>query len=252
MIKKIALTAVLTFAFAGCTATSRLIDRIEHGANPYEERPYYVQYLDPASPADREIELRLEALRQNPDSALLHNELGSLLLYKRLPKDAEREFRRATFSDPDFYPAWYNLALVRLARGDRSGADQALRRTLDLKPGHASAHFQLGLIEEKRGRRERAVKHYAQAYTINRALLDVRVNPQILDSELTDLALLDLYPTSHATRSIQFQNAPPGYLDSADMDASSEAPSDQADPEDIVTPAPPVTDPGAQPSPPPN
>lgn len=250
MIRKFAIPAVLAAALAGCTSTARLIDRIEHGANPYEERPYYVQYLDPSSATDREIELRLAALQQNPDSAVLHNELGSLLLYKRLPKDAEREFRRATFSDPDFYPAWYNLALVRLARGDRSGADQALRRTLDLKPGHASAHFQLGLIEEKRGRRERAVRHYAEAFTINKALLDVRVNPQILDSELTDLALLNLYPTAHATRSIQFQNAPQGYLESVDVDQGPEAPSNQPEPEDIVTPAPPATDPGSQQRPP--
>lgn len=229
----------------------RLVDRVKHGSNPYLDEPFYGRYMDPANPTDQQILLRVDALRQNPDSAVLHNELGSLLLHRRFPKDAEREFQRATFSDPKFYPAWYNLALVRLSRNDRSGADQALRRTLDLKPGHASAHFQLGLIEEGRGRRERAVSHYAEAFTIDRALLDVRVNPQILDSELIDLALLQLYPTAHATGSIRFQNAPQGYVQ-RNLESGADAPSRQAAPEDIVSPAPPVTDPGTQPAAPPS
>lgn len=253
MMKRLAFTSVLLVTLAGCTSMDRLVDRVQHGSNPYLEEPFYGRYMDPANPTDREILTRVDALRQSPDSAPLHNELGSLLLHRRFPKDAEIEFRRATFSDPDFYPAWYNLALVRLSRDDVAGADQALRRTLDLRPGHAQAHFQLGLIEEQRGRRERAVNHYAQAFTINRALLDVRVNPQILDSELVDLALLKLYPTSHITHSIRFQNAPQGYRqDDVSSDASAGAPSPQALPEDIVTPAPPVTDPGAQPSVPPS
>ncbi|HUF18992.1 MAG TPA: hypothetical protein VMS12_13185, partial [Thermoanaerobaculia bacterium] len=152
MMKRLAYAAVLISVFTGCTSMDRLVDRVKHGSNPYLDEPFYGRYMDPANPTDQQILLRVDALRQNPDSAVLHNELGSLLLHRRFPKDAEREFQRATFSDPKFYPAWYNLALVRLSRNDRSGADQALRRTLDLKPGHASAHFQLGLIEEGRGR----------------------------------------------------------------------------------------------------
>lgn len=249
MMKRLVFTAVLISTLGGCTSMDRLVDRVNHGSNPYLEEPFYGRYMEPGNPTDQQIMLRVDALRENPNSAVLHNELGSLLLHRRFPRDAEREFQRATFADPDFYPAWYNLALVRLARDDRSGADQALRRTLDLRPGHASAHFQLGLIEEQRGRRARAVHHYAEAIKINRALLDVRVNPQILDATLIDLALLELYPTAHATKSIQFQNAPQGYTQTK-LESGADSPSPQASPDDIVSPSPPVTDEGAQSAPP--
>jgi len=153
----------------------------------------------------------------------------------------------AVNADDDYYPAWYNLGLVRAARGDDLGARHAFKETVDHKPGHAAALFQLGLVEEQREHRDRAVELYAKAYTINPALMDVRVNPRILDSDLTHLALLKMYAKDHTRRTMQFQGSS-GALASGRTPQVQEAPSPQPPPQKIVTPAAPATDPAMQPA----
>ena len=236
--KRILLIALAGLTIAGCTAT--------RGGNPYEKPPFYAKYLNTGSALDAEIARTLDALRQNPDSPELHNHLGALLVDKGFPNDALVEFERAIDESRRYHPAWYNLGLVRASRGDEIGARRAFRRTVELKPGHAAALFQLGLIEEKRHHTDRAIALFAKAFTINPALLRVDVNPRILDSELTHLALLRAYPDAHTRLSMQFQGG------AAPRDNNRpEAPSKQAQPESIVPPAPPATDPTQQPAPPP-
>ena len=218
-------------ALAACSST-------RHDQNPYAN-PFYQRYLNTGSPLDAQIIATMNALQASPRSASLHNTLGQLLLQKGFPKDAEREFERAVNADAHFYAAWYNLGLVRMSRGDSVGSQFAFGRTVHYKPGHSAALFQLGLMEEKRHHQSAAIDYYAKAFLINHALLDVRVNPRILDSKLVDIALLKAYPNEHARGSMSFQPTPPGYVQEG-----LQAPS----PQQIVTPAPPVTDP-AQPAP---
>src|SRR5687768_4784499 len=188
--KRTFLFALAIVATAGCAA----IDNLGRDDKNAYENPFYAKYLNTGSQLDADINRTLETLRQNPDSAEAHNRLGAMLVEKGFPHDAEREFERAIDVDDDYYAAWYNLGLVRAAHGNELGARRAFQETVDLKPGHAAALFQLGLVEEKRHHRDRAVDLYAKAYSINPALMDVRVNPRVLDSELMHLALLKMYP----------------------------------------------------------
>lgn len=229
--KRLLLLTLVAIAAAGCSQYH------DTDASAYEN-PFYAKYLNTGSMLDQQINDTLTDLRRNPNSPILHNDLGQFLLRKGFPKDAEREFERAVNADGDFYPAWYNLGLVRASRGDAHGARRAFYATIHHKPGHANALFQLGLIEEKRQNHDRAVKLYAKAYTINPSLLHVRTNPRILDSKLTHLALLELYPTKQSRETMQFQGTPAGYVERAP-----EAPSKQPAPAQIVPPAPPATDP---------
>lgn len=251
--KKLAVLLILVICSA-CVRTQGFLDRKLNGDNPYEETPFYARYLSPESSLDREIAQQLNILKANPRSAVAHNEMGSLLTLKGFPKDAEVEFIRAISGDPKFHPAWYNLALIRESGGDMAGAMSALRKTLDLKPGHPAAHFQLGLLLERRGRDEAAVEHYARAIKINHVMLDPRVNPRVVDTKLLDRALLRNYPTEHARRAIRFQSTPSEYVppDAAQKpsDETPAAVSPQAPAKDIVTPSAPVTDPATQTPPP--
>ena len=233
------LPLIAILAATGCALTNNNND------NPYEESPFYARYLNTGSALDARISQLLAALRDNPDSAMLHNELGQLLVAKGFPNDAEREFERAINEDGDFYPAWYNLGLVRASQGDHTGARRAFRRTQRLKKGHPEALFQLGLIEEKRGDKQQAIAYYAKAIRHNRAILDVKYNPLVLDSKLIALALLENYDREHARAGAAFQSAPMGYTQ-----PQTEAPSPQAPADEIVSPAPPLTDPATQTPPP--
>jgi len=227
-----------TVALAACSSFQ------QHDQNPYAN-PFYARYLNTGTQLDAQISSTISALQANPRSASLHNSLGQMLLQKGFPKDAEVEFERAVNADSHFYPAWYNLGLVRMSRGNLAGSHYAFGRTVHYKPGHSAALFQLGLMEEQRNHQRAAIDYYAKAFQINHSLLDVRVNPRILDSKLVDIALLKAYPNEHARASMSFQPTPPGYVQQG-----LEAPSTQPAAKDIVTPAPPVTDPAVQAPPP--
>jgi tetratricopeptide (TPR) repeat protein len=236
MMKRLLLLSAI-LALAACSTS-------HHDENPYAQ-PFYARYLNTGSPLDAQITSTINALQANPHSASLHNTLGQMLLQKGFPKDAEVEFERAVNADSHFYPAWYNLGLVRMARGDSVGSHFAFGRTVHYKPGHSAALFQLGLMEEKRNHQRAAIDYYAKAFAINHSLLDMRVNPRILDSRLVDLALLKAYPMDHARESMSFQSTPPGYVQQG-----LEAPSTQPAAKDIVTGPPPITDPSQQQPPP--
>jgi tetratricopeptide (TPR) repeat protein len=245
MMKRLTFLALIALAAAGCTAIGRSIDRHAHGANPYQKEMYYSRYLDPANPLDQAIRRDLEALKANPRAASVHNDLGGLLFTKGFRSDAQLEFERAVYADKRFYAAWYNLGLTRAAGGDFSGAEHAFQQTVHYKPGHAAARFQLGLLEEKRGNDTAAVEQYARAFTINRSLLDARVNPTIVESRLIDRVLLKLYPNDQVRATIRFQPAPPGYTD-----RQPEAPPPQAPAGQVAPPATPATAaPASQPAP---
>lgn len=241
--KKVLVVLAAALTLSGC-ATLR-----HRNENPYAKRLFIEQFLDPRSPLDAHIEQTIAALRVHPHNAALHNQMGQLLREKGFPKDSEREFERAVNDDPQLYSAWYNLGLVRQARGDWTGARFAYERTLHYRKGHSAALFQMGLIEEQRGHMNAALDYYAKAFNINHELLDVRVNPRILDSKLVGLSLLKLYPLEHAKESTLFEPTPGDYVQ-RNIEQAQPAPSPQAAATQIVTPSAPVTNPAQQTPPP--
>jgi tetratricopeptide (TPR) repeat protein len=240
----IALTAL---ALTGCSSLSHHAS-FHHrgGSEPYEGKIFYTKYLNPqANPLDARIQRDLDQLRANPYAASIHNDLGSALVEKGFPKDAEVEFERAVRADSTFYPGWYNLGLVRESLGDLGGARVAYRRTVQHKPGHASALFQLGLISEKSGNVSEAINYYAKAFLINHHLLDIRVNPRLLDSKLVDVALIKAYPDEHARETMRFEGAPSGYVET-----QFPVPPSPTDSTKVQSPAPPAPAPAPAPVPP--
>ena len=233
------LITLVAIAAAACATRN-------NGQNPYEKPPFYAQFLNTGSTLDARIQETLAGLRANPNAAVLHNDLGSLLVQKGFPKDGEREFERAIDADSRFYPAWYNLGLVRASQNDHSGASRAFRKTVRLRKGHGPALFQLGLMAEKRGDPADAVAYYAKAFRHNRELLDVRHNPRLIDSKLIPLALLENYHRDHARQAASFLAAPSDYV----QPEPERAPSPQAAPQNILTPTAPATEQGTQTPPP--
>jgi tetratricopeptide (TPR) repeat protein len=233
--RKLAVVAVAAVLAAGCS-----LYKPHHDTNAYAN-PFYAKYLNTQSPLDTAIRRDIDLLRVNPNSAPVHNELGQLLIQKGFPKDAETEFERAADADPHFYPAWYNLGMARAARGNSAGARLAFSRALHYKPGDSWTLFQTGLLDEQRGDADAAIEHYAKAIQKNHSLLDVRVNPRVLDSKLIHLALIRAYPNDHTRQTMLFQGTPSGYTVAAPQAVSPQPAADK-----IITPAPPLTDPSRQ------
>jgi len=238
------LVAAAVLTFAGCSLLQHHHNR---SSNPYE-KPFYLQFTNTGSRLDSQIRTTVAGLQSNPHSAPLHNQLGELLVQKGFPQDAAREFERAVNDDGRLYQAWYNLGLTRAGLNDFAGAERAFTQTVRIMKGHSEALFQLGLMEEKRGNRESAIDYYAKALRHNPQIIDVRINPQVLDSKLISLALLRNYGAEHAREAARFLDAPRSYV--APQPPPPEAVSPQATPQQIVPLAPPVTSPAQQPAPP--
>ena len=242
--KRILFTTIAIAIVAGCSLHHR-----SSSSNPYDTPPFYTQWTKSNNGLDVQIRNTVSALRSNPNSAPLHNQLGQLLVAKGFPKDAEREFERAVNSDSQFYQGWYNLGLIRQSHQDYSGAERAFNRTVRLAKGHSEALFQLGLIQEARGNNDAAIDYYAKALRHNPSLIDVRSNPRVLDSKLMQLALLKNYELDHARQASKFLGTPSGYVMPAQTQPE-QAPSPQATPQQIVTPSAPTTESGKQITPP--
>lgn len=103
-----------------------------------------------------------DALRREPESALAHYEYGRFLvgLAGRRPgalAEAERHFRAALGSAPDYRPAFLGLAMVLRRGGRLNEAAEVLGDLVELDPGDRQARFQRALVLAETGDRRLAV-----------------------------------------------------------------------------------------------
>lgn len=81
--------------------------------------------------------------------------------------EAEASLRLALEVEPGSAPAHANLGLVRLARGDLEGAEAALRGAIHAREDFVEAWSDLGVVLERRGREGEAEEAYERALSIH-------------------------------------------------------------------------------------
>ena len=75
------------------------------------------------------------------------------------------------------YPPMHgNLALAQLANGDLKGAATSCRKALALNPVYADGHRVLGLILQKQGKFEEAVREFKRALTLGLDTEELRLS----------------------------------------------------------------------------
>jgi tetratricopeptide (TPR) repeat protein len=118
----------------------------------------------------------LEALRLNPEIPGAHLALGEIALNdRRAPDAAIPFFERAVEMNPSETRGYLGLGSAYLKKNDLKAAEAALRRTLELEPNHERAHYFLGQVLQRQGRREEAQREFAEA---------TRVGPQARQEQL--------------------------------------------------------------------
>ncbi len=101
--------------------------------------------------------------RANADRPEAHLNLGLFYLDRRDPAHAEAEYRAALALDPDFVPAYVNLAdMYRIYQRDSDG-ETILETGLQTLPGQADLQYALGLLRVRQGRTEQALQLFAGA-----------------------------------------------------------------------------------------
>lgn len=151
--------------------------------------------LAPApSASPRNLARALEAQRaladERPGDADVHNDLGNLLALAGDRRGAEAAYLRALELDADRPGTRFNYGLL-LADTDRRGAAlRQFREVVDLDPGHAWAHYQIGSLYDSWGLDGLARRAYTRAFRLDPTLADARVNPDVVGNRQVTRAML--------------------------------------------------------------
>jgi tetratricopeptide (TPR) repeat protein len=109
-----------------------------------------------------EAALRLrEAVAKEPDKASARHRLGRLLIFQGKPADAVVELSRSSELQPDAVDILLDFGRALEATGDLRRAEATYRRALDREPNTPLAHYLLGTLLARTGKRDEATKHVA-------------------------------------------------------------------------------------------
>ena len=86
------------------------------------------------------------ALTTDAGNVLALYNLGLIAQTSGDTEGAEARYRAVLVADAQYQPAVFNLAIVRKALGDLEEAETLYRRAIELRPGDAGAHLNLGLL----------------------------------------------------------------------------------------------------------
>ena len=112
--------------------------------------------------ADDAIAVLSQALRDDPWSPEIHNNLALAFLQKGALDPAEEQARLAIRDAPSYPQSYNTLGEIRSRRGDLAGALAAFLRAAHLAPDGLTPLYNTALMEEALGRRAEACATWAQ------------------------------------------------------------------------------------------
>jgi tetratricopeptide (TPR) repeat protein len=121
----------------------------------------------------------LAEVREFPKSARAHIDLGVSYIVAKNFKAAVDEFETARNVEPTYMPVYFRLGQgAVLTSSNYAHGEEALRKYLaytpkENEPSHARAHYWLGQIFEKQGKRAEAKASFATSLKLNPAQKDV-------------------------------------------------------------------------------
>ena len=108
---------------------------------------------------DEAIEAYRRVLNLVPGHADAHVNLGRLLHERRAPVAAEKHYRAALVTDPQYDTAAFNLGVALEDLGRIREAIDAYELAIRINPENADAHYNAAGLYEKRGDKAKALQH---------------------------------------------------------------------------------------------
>jgi tetratricopeptide (TPR) repeat protein len=120
-------------------------------------------------------------VREQPNSPKSHYWLGAYYLGEKLNKEATAEFETSIRVDPNYMPGWFQIGHMAVVNeNDYARGEQALQKYILSytpkadEPSKARAHYWLGQIYEKQGKKNEAKQNYTASLRINPTQKDVQ------------------------------------------------------------------------------
>lgn len=111
----------------------------------------------------RAQELFGRVLARDPGNFLANGAVGEHWLAKGEYARAEKHFAAALATNPEHLLSLWNLARIDLAQGRLALAKERCQAVLEIAADEGGAHFVLGLIAEKEGRADDALRRFELA-----------------------------------------------------------------------------------------
>lgn len=130
-------------------------------------KAFFWNQFDQTPIAERQYQNALEKVRQNPNSAPNHVELGWSLFQKGQYNDALAEYKKAIDLDDKNYRAYYDLGLAYREVKKYDLAISTFQKALEIAPKSFEAHYDLGVVYQQTGKLDQALQEFQLAYKLN-------------------------------------------------------------------------------------
>jgi tetratricopeptide (TPR) repeat protein len=182
-----------------------------------------------ADPLEAMLAERRALVERQPNQASAWIALGDLLALVGRVEEAEQAYRTVLALDP--VAGHFHLGRLHAGAGRRFAARRELALTLELAPGHAAAHYELGTVYDAWDLDRLARKHFTRAFALDPSLADPAVNPLVTRNRQAFAALVASWDREPALA------PPPPALAAAPRSAGEERP-EPAAPDSPATLAP--------------
>ena len=143
--------------------------RVEQAATNNSEfvRFHFALYLEQSGRPEQAIKQYAEVFKTDPDSFLVHNNLGKLMRQVNRYDEARKHFKEALRIKPDYTIAHNNLGNLLQKLGEITEAISHHQEAIRIDPNYANAHNSLGNALMKQRKTAEAIEHYRHALRIN-------------------------------------------------------------------------------------
>jgi protein O-mannosyl-transferase len=157
-----------------------------------------------------DLTLYAQTLKTDPDSYIMHMNLGTTYFTTRDFAAAEKELDRALELRPDSANVLNALGCVYLEQGRLDHAAKALQAAINLKPAWSDPHFNYGRVLRTQGRDEQALSEFRTAVRVGPLNAAARLNlaeelvarGQDAEAKAEYRKSIELQPTLHAQQKL--------------------------------------------------
>ncbi|HNQ87765.1 MAG TPA: tetratricopeptide repeat protein [Verrucomicrobiota bacterium] len=126
--------------------------------------------------ASKAAEHLREILRVAPTNPQAHLLLGAIAAEEKQYPEAAESYERALLLDPDFAPAYYDLAAMQITLGQSAAALETLEKAGAKFPANFLLHFYRGVAHSSLKRYAEAIQDYTAAEILARVSEPARLN----------------------------------------------------------------------------
>lgn len=119
--------------------------------------------------------LYLEILKATPNEGNTLNLLGFLKVQDNQFNDAISYLKKAVELYPNFFEAWFNLALSCKGMGDFDNAIFAYKKAIEIEPENPMPYFNLATLYESLNETHKAIEYFEHAYKYNKDETDTDI-----------------------------------------------------------------------------